>query len=132
MIVVLIIAILATIALPVYNDYVLRARLTDGTEALMAMRGQMELYYEDNRTYAEVGTLKPPCETSPNAGLFAVSCTVDATTYTVTATGSGPTAGFTYTINEQEVQATTAMPSKWGTLPVPCDAWITRKGQSCS
>jgi type IV pilus assembly protein PilE len=144
MIVVVIIAILADIALPAYNDYVLRARLTDGTNALAAMQAQMERYFQDNRTYKSVtGThpIVPPCtagQPGTTAGTFTLSCSgatnLTDTTYTVQATGSGQTAQFTYTIDQDGTRVTTNAPANWATLTAgtPCKVWIVKKGQACS
>ena len=139
MIVVAAIAILAAIALPNYTDYILRARLTDATNALMAMQANMERYYQDNRTYQAVsgvggaGGAQPPCtagQPGTSAGTFTLSC-VNATdtAYKVQAQGSGSTLGFTYTIDDQGVRATTALPANWGAACAK--AWIIKKGQSC-
>ena len=140
MIVVAIIAILAAIAVPLYSDYILRARLTDATDALLAMQANMERYYQDNRTYqaftsAQQGAavVQPPCTAGlpgTSAGTFTLSClNTSNTAYTVQAQGSGATQGFTYTINQQGVRATKALPANWGAT---CDtAWIIKRGQSC-
>src|SRR5688572_17819740 len=56
MITVAIIGILAAVALPSYRDYVLRGQVVDATSGLAAMRADMERHYQDNRTYASVGT----------------------------------------------------------------------------
>lgn len=130
MIVVAIVAILAAIALPAYSDYVTRGKLVDGTNALASLRARMEQYYQDNRTYADSGSFSPPCKSAGTAGTFTISCDVDASTYTVTATGSGTTEGFTYTIDQDGGMATTALPTGWGDTSSTC--WVIRKGGACS
>jgi len=136
MITVAIIAILAAVALPSYRDYVLRGQLVDATNLLAAGRANMERYFQDNRTYAVVGTIKPPCHAdiavaSRTLGSFVLTCVSDATSYTLTATGSGPTNGFTYTVNTTDTRTTTiASPAPWPTVTSsPC--WVLKKGQSC-
>ncbi len=52
MITVAIVGILAAIALPSYNDYILRSKIIDGTTKLGDFRMQMEKYFLDNRRYA--------------------------------------------------------------------------------
>ena len=79
MIVVAIIGILATIALPSYRDYILRGQLIDATNLMATGRANMERYYQDNRTYAAVGSVVPPCSTSIAAaartlGKFVLTC----------------------------------------------------------
>lgn len=124
MVVVAIIGILAAIALPAYSDYVLRARLTEATNELSSMRSRMEQFFQDNRTYAG-----GPCTTTVNTQSFAVACGAapTATAYTITATGGGQASGFTYTINQNGVRATTA--TTWGKTSANC--WVMSKSGSC-
>ncbi|HTS84956.1 MAG TPA: prepilin-type N-terminal cleavage/methylation domain-containing protein, partial [Usitatibacter sp.] len=50
MIVVAIIAILAAIAVPSYQDYVTRGRIIEATGGLGDARNKMEQYFQDNRS----------------------------------------------------------------------------------
>jgi len=137
MIVVAIVAILAAIAIPSYRDYILRGQLVDATTLLSTFRGNMERYFQDNRTYAATGAFNPPCALAiPVAqrtqGNFVVSCAgadVAANTYTLTATGSGATAGFVYTVDQQD-NRTTTVGASWPT-PVPNTCWVLKRGQAC-
>src|SRR6202158_4594192 len=87
MIVVAIIAILASIAMPAYNAYILRGTFAEAASSLAAPRVKMEQYYQDQRTYAAVAGVPNPC-VSPATVNFTVSCTnITATTYTVQAAG---------------------------------------------
>lgn len=135
MIAVAIIGILSAVAVPVYTSYITRGRLADASTGLSTVRAQMERYYQDNRTYASVGSFTTPCATTNAAsrtfGAFVVSCngTPTATTFTLKATGSGAVSDFSYTINQSDVRATTALPSSWGAT---CTSkWIMKKGDSC-
>jgi type IV pilus assembly protein PilE len=129
-----IVAILAGVALPQYKDYVTRSRLTDATVGLTTLRAQMERYFQDNRTYANSGTFVAPCNADASArtfGNFVVTCTgtLDGTQFTLSAAGTGASAGFTYTINQRDERATTAVPSGWGST---CSSkWIVKKGDTC-
>ena len=129
MITVAIVGILAAIALPSYNDYILRSKIIDGTMALGDFRTQMEKYFLDNRTYQDAGG---------NCGIadktvdnFTISCLSGAaTTYTVTATGiaaKGMPAAFVYTV-DQANQKTSAGPSGWSGSKT---CWAVRKDGSC-
>jgi len=131
MVTVLIVGILAAVAIPAYSDYVLRGQLVDATNSLAVMRVRLERHFQDNRTYATVGSFTSPCDGSTPAGTFTLSCTgVDATGFTAKAVGSGPTDGFTYTVNQQNTH-TSKVAAKWG--GATCNsAWITKKGQACS
>ncbi|HQS58184.1 MAG: pilus assembly protein PilE [Gallionellales bacterium 35-53-114] len=121
MIVVVIIGILSSIALPAYNDYVIRGRLVDGTAALADGRIRMEQWFQDNRTY--VGG---PCPaTTPN---FTYNCGVPtAAAYTITASGRGTVAEFAFTINESNARTTTSSKTHWNSGA----CWITTKGGAC-
>lgn len=135
MIAVAIIGILAAVAIPQYRDYVTRSRLADAGSGLTTMRAQMERYYQDNRTYANWGTFVSPCNNTATAartfGDFVISCTgtLNATQFTLQAVGSGASSGFTFTIDYQDVRATTALPANWGSTCA--SKWIMKKGDSC-
>jgi type IV pilus assembly protein PilE len=51
MITVAVVAIIATIALPAYNDSVRKGKRSDGKAALMDVASRLEQYYLDNKTY---------------------------------------------------------------------------------
>jgi type IV pilus assembly protein PilE len=60
MVTVLIIGILASIAVPSYRNYVLRAQRTDATAALLRIQTAQEKYFLQNNTYATQLTGGPP------------------------------------------------------------------------
>ena len=141
MITVAIIAILAAVALPSYRDYIVRGHLADASNGLATLRAQMERHFQDNRTYATVGTFTTPCAgmdpvvaTEPNRSrmfnLFVVSCSVapTANAFTLQAVGSGAANGFTFTITESDVRATTVAATGWNTCTTK---WLMRKGDTC-
>jgi len=126
MIVVAIISILAAVAVPAYNDYVLRGQLTEAYSALAAQRVRMEQYYQDMRTYTGA-TAAGTVATCPGPGQhFAYACAVagDGQGYTLSATG----VGFTFTIDQNNNRATTAVPAGW-TANAAC--WVRKKGGIC-
>jgi type IV pilus assembly protein PilE len=131
MVVVAIVAILAAIALPAYRDYVTRGKLAEAYSVLGSQRVRMEQFYQDARTYVGAcanGTVAPP----PTGTYFTYACSNQtANTYTITATGIAAqgTTGFTFTINEQNVRATTAVPTGWTAPATNC--WTRTKGGSC-
>lgn len=134
MMVIAIIGILLAFAVPQYQNYVRQSRVTIATSVLSAMRVSMEQYFQDNRSYigaCQPGTVAPTPGPAPNATnpSFNFACSnLGLTTYTVTATGAGPMAGFVYTINEQNVRATTST-GPWGVASATC--WIQQKGGNC-
>ena len=131
MITVAIIGILAAIAIPSYRDYVLRGQLVDAQNALSALRANMERHFQDNRDYQSIGTtFISPCAAPPAAGSFTISCpaaTLTATTFVAQAVGSGPTNGFTFTVDQQNTRATTAAGSGW----TRCTTGWTTKRSGC-
>jgi len=127
--VVAVMAILATVALPAYTDFVIRGKIPDATSHLAAKRVQMEQYFQDNRTYAGA----PACASdTASSQFFTFSCTVagSATAFTLQALGTGTMAGFAYTIDQAGSKATGAVPSGWS-LPSPNSCWVTKKGGIC-
>lgn len=129
MVTVAIIAILASIALPSYSNYVIRGRIPQATNNLATMRVQLEQHFQDNRTYVGAcadDTVAP----LPTSDDFTYTCpTLEEDTFTVVATGTGSMTGFTYTINEANAKSTTAVPEGWGTAPVAC--WVVGTGGAC-
>lgn len=122
MIVVAIIGILSAVAMPAYNDYVTRGKITEATSALSDGRVKMEQFFQDNRTYA--GGTCPAATT-----YFTFSCSnLSTTNYTITATGTGTMAGFAYTINEANAKASVISASGW-TGNGAC--WVTKRGGAC-
>lgn len=131
MITVAIIGILASIALPAYNNYLTRGRIPDATSTLAAKRVQMEQFFQDNRTYAGA-----PAGSNDTSGQFfdvsAISSGTDsrsATGYTLYAVGKGPMAGFTYTIDQANVRTTTVTGVSGWTGNATC--WVVRTGGQC-
>ncbi|MGE8493529.1 type IV pilin protein [Comamonas sp.] len=131
MIVVAIVAILASIAIPSYREYVMRGQIIDGLVPLADMGGKMEQYFQDNRTYVgacAAGTVAPAPNNTPR---FSYSCgTPTKSAYTVTAEGAagGSMAGFKFTLNQQGQRATTGTGSGW---TAGSNCWSVRKDGSC-
>ena len=140
MIVVIIIGILTAIAVPSYTDYLVRSRITQATSGLAERRTRMEQFFQDNHTYysAAAGAVpelnSPACTTDNTSSKhFGFTCAKDATSYTLTATGTGAMLGFVYTIDQANAKTTTIdaskAPSGWGSAQVAC--WVTSKGGGC-
>jgi len=130
MAVVVVIAILAAIALPSYQEYILRGKITEAFSSLSELRLRAEKWFADNRTYNGFNTV------INGARYFTYACDdgagnpPSATAFTCTATGVAAqgTGSFTYNINESNVRKTTAAPSGWNTSNT---CWVTKKGESC-
>lgn len=131
LITVAIIGILSAIAIPAYRDYVLRGKLAEAYSQLADMRIKLEQYFQDNRTYVgacAAGTVAPlPTGTQ----YFSYSCpTLTATAFTVQADGIAAqgTGGFTFTLDQNNARATTAVPPGW-TANANC--WVRTRSGDC-
>ncbi|MDM0044634.1 type IV pilin protein [Variovorax dokdonensis] len=139
MIVVAVIAILAAIAVPSYNDYIRRGQVAEAFGELASYRSKMEQYYQDNRNYGSAAA----CANDPTANSwngfaatdhFTFGCQTGTATgdttqqsFTITATGSsGQAVGHVYTINELGKRTTTKF--KGSTVSAQC--WLV-KSASC-
>lgn len=95
MIVVAVIAILAAVAVPGYQEFVRKARRADGKEALLRLQIDQEKWRANNSTYNSIlvgaGGLGWASSTSAE-GHYTIAITegsVSATGFTATATGKG-------------------------------------------
>lgn len=120
-----IVGILTSIAVPAYRDYILRGQLTEGVTQLADMRVKLEQYFQDNRTYVGAcvaGTLAP---LPTGLRSFVLTCpTLTASTYIIDATGLS----FDYTIDQSNARNTISVPTGW-TLTAGC--WVVKKSGDC-
>lgn len=131
MIVIAIVGILAAVALPAYENYMNRGKITDAVAELADYRIKMEQYFQDNRNYGTAGGSCPVAAGSSK--YFSFSCNVGDpnTTYIATAAsiaGSlGSAAGdYTMTVNQSNARDTTKF--KGATVTKSC--WLIR-GDEC-
>ncbi|NIO40782.1 MAG: prepilin-type N-terminal cleavage/methylation domain-containing protein [Burkholderiales bacterium] len=125
MIVVTIVALLATIALPAYTEYVIRSRLSDAQSGLLTKRVELEQFFQDNRTYVGYDCTANPTEN------FTFSCTAQtATAYVIQADGVAGTTvdDFVFTLDQTNARATTSVPADWQTAAT---CWVIRKNGGC-
>ena len=119
MVVVAVIGILASFAIPAYSDYVIRGKLIEGTSALSDGRVKIEQFFQDNRTY--VGGPCPAATTN-----FTYTCTgLSLTNYLIAANGTGSLSGFSYSINQANAKTST---TPWGN---GATCWIMKRGDTC-
>lgn len=142
MIVLAIVGILAGIAIPAYNDYLIRSRITHATSGLATKRTLMEQFFQDNHVYFQAAGANPvtdpeissPTCATDNASskFFTFSCVAAANTYTLTATGQGSMAPFVFTVNQANAKTTTVTggPSGW-IAHSPNNCWVIGKGGAC-
>ncbi len=126
MITVAIIGILASIAVPSYQDYVARSRLVEPQSKLSETRVQLEQFFMNNRTYVGFACDKK----ATNSESFDISCgkTLATNSYTITASGKegGRMVGFTLTLDDQGIKQTTAAPTGWKFTQAD-NCWISKK-----
>jgi type IV pilus assembly protein PilE len=124
MIVVAVVAILASIGIPAYGDYVMRGKLVDASAQLSDGRVKIEQYFQDNRTYANAGANISPCPATTK--YFTFTCdNLTTTTYTIIATGKDTVAGFDYAIDQLNTRTSE---TPWGD---GASCWVMRKGETC-
>ena len=134
MIVVVIVAILASVAIPNYTSYVTRTKIAEATSTLLSQRVKMEQFFQDQRTYAgacAAGTVAP---LPSGLKYFTITCgNLSNATYTITATGGSASdnsmAGFSFSIDQANNRVTIAVPSGWS-LPAG-NCWVTRTSGVC-
>lgn len=129
LIVVALIGILSAIAIPYYGDYGTRGKIPDATSNLAAKRVLMEQYFQDNHTYLGA----PACNNdSTSSKYFTFSCpTLSASAYTIKATGSGTMAGFSYTLDQSNGQASSIVAPAKLSWQSNNSCWIVNKGGQC-
>lgn len=136
LIVLAIIGILAAIALPNYNDYITRGKITEAVASLSDARVRMEQYFQDNRYYNTDGTAgSVACGASVTVAAtsnftFACVASNSGQAYVWTATGINSMAGFTYTINQVNARTSAIVAgAAWPVAAANC--WITNRGGTC-
>lgn len=128
MIAVVVIGILTAIALPSYNGYMMRARLSEAFTGLSGAQPKLEQHWANERTYAGFDTAAGQMPPASQNFTFALTAS-SASAYTLTATGRNGAAGFTFTLDQNGNRATTAVPSGW-TSNAGC--WVDRKEGKCA
>ncbi|MCF8174669.1 MAG: hypothetical protein K9K30_05435 [Burkholderiaceae bacterium] len=132
MIVLAIIGILASIAIPNYSEYVTKSKLADAIAPLSDMRVKMERHFQDNRTYVGACVAGTQAPLPANTTNFTFSCPgadLTGTTYKVVATGVGSMAGFILSIDEANIRRTEGVGAGWTAPATNC--WVRSKGGAC-
>jgi type IV pilus assembly protein PilE len=140
MITVVILAILSSIAIPTYQNYVRRGQLTEAFTTLSDVRVKMEQYYQDNKYYGSgPGATTCPTTLPGYSGFpaaqkyFSIVCDADGGTaplqkYKLTAQGSGSlTTGYDYTLTHSGQKGTAKFQ---GSTVSGVSCWLTKAG-SC-
>jgi len=133
-----VVAILATIALPAYTDYLVRGKLVEAVSGLADWRVKMEQYYQDNRNYGTSATDCPAAAAVPRPAskYFGFSCSwapdntkqsFQLTATSLTGQGLGAAGDFVYTLDHGNRKTTLTFYGQ--TRNAPC--WLAKKGDSC-
>ncbi len=124
-------AIIAAIAVPAYQDHMLRARIPDATSTLSALAMRLEQHYQDHREY---GTTKDGCAVAmPSHQFFTFQCVAENSGQSfllkASGQGKGQISEFTFTLDQNGNAKTTRLPETWGKAPATC--WITKRNATC-
>lgn len=120
LIVMLVISILASIAVPSYSAYTRRAKLAEAPTTLSTHQMKMEQAYPDNGQYL------CPVAVIPDTAYFSYTCAATTQTFVLSANGKGAVADVTYTVNELGSKATT----RYNGHAVPASCWLV-SGSEC-
>lgn len=130
MVTVAIVGIITAIALPSYTNYVKSGNAQEAPSNLLSLKTQSEQYFSDNPA---LGFKDFPCTSPAGAKFFQYSCTpgtgsAPINTITITATGLSGTnvSGWTYTIDQAGVRASSGID---GSSSTSC--WITKSHGAC-
>lgn len=136
MIVVAVIGILAAIAVPNYNEYVLKSKVLEASSALSQMATRLEQHYQDNRDYSTACAAAGSAAVAalpPNTSNFTFTCpTRNATTYVVRATGQGSMSNFIYEIRPNGAKLTVSVGGGWNNgVAAGKTCWVMSKSGGC-
>ena len=126
MTVVLIIGILTAIALPQYNEYILKGKLTEAMSLLSDLQLRQEQYYQDNRAYADMDPRTAGTYFSKPTGQ-ATACVAATSPQGYVCTVESTVLNYKYSINDVG-EKKTFPPS--ATAWVNC--WLKASGGTCS
>ncbi len=122
-----VVAIVVAMALPRYNRYVLRGSLHAAQAAMLMQAAAMGQYAQDHGRYP------PGCASPAPLDDFVLGCSSDnaasPATYTITATGRGPAAGFVFTLDSSGARGTPAAPPGWSAAS---DCWVSEASGGCA
>lgn len=139
LITVVILGIIASIALPSYNSYVVRSKLTEAHQVLSDLRVKQEQRYQDARAYSNA-LCSPTGSAATQVKYFDFACNpalvAGAQAFKIEASGKAGTdlEGITFAIDENNTRSTTItggskMALKGFTTNGTC--WVRKKPNQC-
>jgi type IV pilus assembly protein PilE len=108
MITVAIIGILAAVALPSYSQYVVRSKLTEGSQTLATTGVTLSQYLQDTGSYLKSGSTECGRTMPTSPTYMTYTCAATASTFVVTMTGALGGKTYTFTLNELGDRKTTS------------------------
>lgn len=120
MVVMLIMGILAAIAMPQYNEHLLKGKLTEAASLLSDLQLRQEQYYQDNRAYLHGMTPR-----AAGSYFTATSCVTANGGQTYVCTATAPALNYSFTVNETGAKTTT---TPTGTT---ASCWLKGSATSC-
>ena len=124
---VIVIAIIAAVAVPLYSNYVRKAKFQEAAISLLNLNLQEKLYWIDSHVYGQtdcaIGALPAPTKN------FSYICNINNSQqgYLITAKGQGDLLNYNFTIDQAGNKVTIDFPGVSG-LPIAC--WLYAPG-SC-
>ena len=117
MIVIAVTVLLLGIALPAYQDFVVRSKLQSGTEGLSALSELLTQVYADNRSYRTLDDTACRIATYPTEHFNLVCVATSEKSYLLTATsqaseGLGSADHYVYTLDSNGIRDTTIFRGK--------------------
>jgi type IV pilus assembly protein PilE len=136
MVTIAIVAILSSVAIPAYTDYLRRGKLPDAFTALSDYRVKLEQYYQDNRNYGTAGCAfqvaaadGPAWNTFAASKYFTYACMSSGQGYDIIATSTAALGtSHVYTVNQANVQTTTTFK---GSAVVGKNCWLANSTSEC-
>ena len=137
MVTVSLVAVLARFAIPTYQSYVLRGKVSQAFSQLSAWSIGMQQVYQDNRSYSGGGAttcLSSGAGAAPtlNTGDFAYSCSnMSASTFTLSATGKSGTSVYNYVYTLDNTGARTTSTPSGAAFPSSASCWVASSNGGC-
>ncbi len=128
MITVAVVAILVSVALPNYRDYILRSKITEGTSMLTSLSIKLEQFYQDNRTYIGACANNSIAPIPSNLKYFNIECELTEQGFLIKATSKDN--DFIYQLDEEGNKITLSAPEGWVNNNNNC--WIGKKNGECT
>lgn len=129
MITVAIVAILASVAVPAYTNYIRRGQMQEAFSTMSDLQIKLEQAYQDNKTYGAT-----TCSVAmPTVTYFTYSCTIgnSGQSYTLNATGSAGAVlspNYKYGLTSDNVKTTDIFA---GTTLTGRNCWATKSASTC-